>query len=146
MAKSELDSVLSKKRRRKVFHKCRISCNRLYRVDLERQVSTPPWGAEAHAPGSLTRGKRPAWKREAVLRDLQERTISEIVDEIFDFLRSQNGKWRVRFFYWKGAMKKPEPIRHMGKGEHFLYDDNPRGDTIAEFHQTFDLDLGSESN
>ena len=130
-----------------------ITFERLYRIEIQRALDAPA----AYAPQSrfarvsMTRGRRPEqgpaepdWKTVAMLYDLHDRRMPEIVAEVSELLRGAAGRHRLQIFYWSGIMRAPTATRIMGSGESFLYSPNPRGDLVLRLEPPIELDLGEE--
>lgn len=131
------------------------TCERLYRVELQRWSDTPlayaPQrgifrDANGHIIGSplpsrLTPGMYSEhWKTEALFHDLHTSSIDNLLEEISLFLEGQTGRWRARIFVHTGEMVTPKP--GFSPKNMFLYDYNPRGTgEIVQLEPVF-FDLG----
>lgn len=61
------------------------------------------------------------WQRVFIISESENRAGDEIANEILSFIADDIGKWRIRFFYWKGNMHND-----------YYHVDRKRGDTVEE--------------
>lgn len=103
--------------------------DRLYRIEIEKSM---PLGCASE------------WTRIALLYDLHDRSIDDIIDETLGVMDSC-GRWRVTIYYWSGELRIPEPRRIMGHGDSFLYNQNPQGDLVLKLDPIeIDLQKGAQ--
>ena len=99
---------------------------RLYKIEIEK--SQPVACASASE-----------WGRVALMYDLHDQSIDNIIDEIIEVVGSQ-GRWRITIYYWSGELRKPDDRRLMGQGESFLYSQNPHGEFVLKL-DPIEIDL-----
>lgn len=128
-----------------------LTFERLYRIEIERAVPAPDAcasetrdrvAARLSSTGPVEVQAEPRWERRALLYDLQERSLPQILDEIEGLLEGESGRWRITTYYWSGQMQRPGDRRLMGKGESFTYSPNARGELVLKLEPSIEIDLG----
>lgn len=132
-----------------------VTCERLYRIELQRWSDTPlaytpkqEVFRDVHGvivgselPSRPTPGIHPEhWKTEALFHDLHTSTISNLLGEIAAFLEGKTGRWRAKVLIHTGEMMTPKP--GFSSKDMFLYDYSPRGTGYIDQIEPILFDLG----
>lgn len=139
-----------------------VTWQRLYRLEIQK-LESPVAGASTHTSGprasrferagrpTLTRGSRPQpphedprWRRFALIYDVHDRSTDELMQDVLDAVEGETKRFRVRIFYWEGNMVTPEAGKLLGRGQDFLYSDNPRGETISMVEEPIEFEIKDE--
>jgi len=129
-----------------------ISWERLYCIEVQK-FSTPDVCASEPEPSNsrFSRVGKPAsdqlgqgrsgWERFALIYDAHDRTPAQLQHEVLRLLEGEAGRFRLDVFYWAGEMVTPRTGRLMGRGEDFLYSDNPRGDIVLKSEESIEFEI-----
>lgn len=141
-----------------------VAWERLYRLEIQKfsppvalapeAGPTPPVSrfARSGRPSPLSRrpapsrDRDPSWSRLALVYDVHDRTAEQLKEDVLGLLEGEIGRFRIFVFYWEGGMVMPRTGRLMGKGQDFLYSDNPRGDIVSVAEDPIEFEIENDEH
>jgi len=81
-----------------------------------------------------------SWKRFGLVYDVHSLTQEQLIDAAMEMLEGEVGRFRIIIYYWEGDMVTPKAGRLMGRGQDFLYSENPQGSVIARIKEPIEFE------
>lgn len=115
---------------------------RLYRLEIQKLENTDAYAPEA-AKSRFDKYTTmdDVWRRVALIYDVHDRTPSQLLELVQDAIEGESGRFRILIFYWEGQMSTVQTGKLMGRGQDFVYSNNPRGETISVADKCIEFDL-----
>ncbi len=134
----------------------KLKWDRLYRLEIQK-FHPPAACASAAEPvsrfaraGSPTapaptstsiEPDSPSWRRFGLVYDVHSLTQEQLIEAAMAVLEGESGRFRIFIYYWEGDMVTPQAGRLMGRGQDFLYSDNPQGSVIARIKEPIEFEM-----